>query len=408
MRASLSRATSLGSLANANLVFAPPSEESYDPHDKGHSDQLHVAQSSLAQWFLAQKVKVTSPPKGYEARRGQLDDGPLLIHRETRIYIWPHMFQLGTSLREKYHVLFTYCTKRQMHRLLLAGSSENLWVMLQQQSMERRQREVFLSDRDPAAWANKPWQKQFMAGRLLLCKAKILHYSTQDTAKFEFTGDNPADWCVALRVPAEWIHEGINGWWTVWPEQLPVKEMHFAEKLFAAVDENDPVGVKTLIEQHADPNAKNRTGWQPLMIAAAAGYIACARELMHHGANVNAQNGFGGRPLGLAVVRGHTRMLEELIDARAGIDDADQWQETALHLAAKSGHAGCTAKLLELRADIWKRNLYGDTPFDLAKARGSSVAPSLRAVMDSQDRGVELPYPLPRDAKHLEILAVQR
>ena len=29
------------------------------------------------------------------------------------------------------------------------------------------------------------------------------------------------------------------------------------EKLFAAVDENDPVGVKTLIEQHADPNAKS-------------------------------------------------------------------------------------------------------------------------------------------------------
>jgi ankyrin repeat protein len=247
-----------------------------------------------------------------------------------------------------------------------------------------------------------------MAGRLLLCKAKILHYSTQDTAKFEFTGNNPADWCVALRVPSEWIHEGINGWWTVWPEQLPTTNVNFAEELFGAVDRNDPISVKTLIEQHADPNAKNRTGWQPLMIAAAAGYIACARELIHRGANVNAQNSFGGRALGLAVVRGHVRMLQELIDAKANIDDADQWQETALHLGAKSGHVSATTALLELHADIWKRNMYGDTAFDLAKARGSSIANTLRAVMEKRDRGVELPYPLPRDAKHLEILNVTR
>ena len=44
------------SLANANLVFAPPSEESYDPHDKGSASSESSALEHGVVYFAAASI----------------------------------------------------------------------------------------------------------------------------------------------------------------------------------------------------------------------------------------------------------------------------------------------------------------------------------------------------------------
>lgn len=284
-----------------------------------------------------------------------------------------------------------------------------LWALLLATGKGHGRGQVLLSDRGPGEWVNMSWQKTFWSGRLLRSKARILHFALHDTSKYEFSGNTPADWCVGLRVPGEWVRHGGHGWWTVQPEQMPAEEVNLDLRLFAAVDNNDAICVRELIEQHADPNTRNRTGWQPLLMAATAGYVACARELVHHRADVNSKNSFGGRPLGLAVVRGHVAMLRELVKARADLNEQDSWGETPLHLAAKNGFFEAVDELIGFRADVWARNIYGDLPYDLCKARGfKGLADTLQSRMDHQDHGVELPYPLQRDAAQLTALTAPK
>jgi ankyrin repeat protein len=202
------------------------------------------------------------------------------------------------------------------------------------------------------------------------------------------------------------VRSGAKGWYNVYPEEiqdtggLPLNDL-----LFTAVEQDNPARALVLLEQLADPNARNRTGWKPLMVAANMGLVTCCAALIKSRADVNAKNSFGGTPLNLGVLRGNVDVLRELCTAKADLNERDQWQETPLHKACSCGWLDAACVMVDFKADVWARNMYGDLAFDLAKARGfRELSDALRVRMDGAPVGVELPYPLPRDAKLLTAL----
>jgi len=86
--------------------------------------------------------------------------------------------------------------------------------------------------------------------------------------------------------------------------------------LHGAVARGDAEIVKLLLENGADPNARQESGFVPLHEAAANGKEAIARLLIEHGAKVDAAADDGKTAYDLAVARGQKAMAEWLLKVK--------------------------------------------------------------------------------------------
>ena len=117
--------------------------------------------------------------------------------------------------------------------------------------------------------------------------------------------------------------------------------------LFKAATEGNIKGIKQLIADGADVNAKNRDGTTPLQTAAIRGHKEFLQLLIANGADVNAKNEDGMTPLHCAAIgtslnylsRGgrygvdHKEIAELLISAGADVNAQDNDGETPLDWA---------------------------------------------------------------------------
>jgi len=132
--------------------------------------------------------------------------------------------------------------------------------------------------------------------------------------------------------------------------------------------------VKLFIENGADVNAKDSSGWTPLHFARD---IDIAILLIEKGADVNAKDESGSTPLhaivGVLTSKNKKETILMLLKNGANINAKDNSGLTPLHLAAKYGRSyeELLPLLIENRADINAKTNDGKTPLDLAAESNS-------------------------------------
>jgi ankyrin repeat protein len=125
----------------------------------------------------------------------------------------------------------------------------------------------------------------------------------------------------------------------------------------AARNGNDKL-VALLLKSKANPNARNRVGDSPLMLAAYNGKAEVVNALLAGGAQVNID---GWTPLHYAVFAEQPEMVSLLLSKGAKVDAPAPNQQTPLMLAAKNGNVVIAKLLLNAKADVSLKDQYGET-----------------------------------------------
>jgi ankyrin repeat protein len=108
-------------------------------------------------------------------------------------------------------------------------------------------------------------------------------------------------------------------------------------RLLDAVKRQDEAGVRLLIKQKADPEARQADGTTALHWAAHRNNLGIAQALLHAGAKVNVVNELGVTPLVLAGENGNGDMVTAFLDAGANPNVLTLAGESPLMAAARSG-----------------------------------------------------------------------
>jgi ankyrin repeat protein len=119
-----------------------------------------------------------------------------------------------------------------------------------------------------------------------------------------------------------------------------------------AVKNRDVTMVRTLLKQHADPNAPDIDGTTPLIWAAHNGDSETGKLLISAGANVKATNRYGINALHEAATLGDVAMMEALLKAGADPNATYGAGETALMLAARTGNIVAVKLLVDRGANV--------------------------------------------------------
>jgi ankyrin repeat protein/serine/threonine protein kinase len=104
-----------------------------------------------------------------------------------------------------------------------------------------------------------------------------------------------------------------------------------------------------------------------LHVAAATGAVNTAIVLLENGADPDARDGKGITPLHWAAAKGHAAIVTALAARGADLAARDFAYNTPLHAAVAAGQAAAVQALLEAGASRTLRNLEGATAQDLAK-----------------------------------------
>lgn len=126
-----------------------------------------------------------------------------------------------------------------------------------------------------------------------------------------------------------------------------------------------------LLDEGADPNAKNKFGCTPLAlgvcgIANGHSRVLIASRLIAAGADVNTQDRFGATPLHRAAEMGREDIISCLLSAGANPNALDNNNATPLHKAATRGLAETVNLLLAAGANPELKTKSGKTPVDYA------------------------------------------
>ncbi len=143
--------------------------------------------------------------------------------------------------------------------------------------------------------------------------------------------------------------------------------------LFAAgLTDDDPAGVKLLIKQRANVNARAALQRTPLMVAALAGHARIVEALLAAGADPLLADHRDTTALMEAARAGAAAVIHALGKHKSNIDAVDSSGRSALMIACQSRHASeeCVSALLSLGADRAIEGIDGKRALEHAAAAG--------------------------------------
>lgn len=143
--------------------------------------------------------------------------------------------------------------------------------------------------------------------------------------------------------------------------------------LEAARNSADINQIRKLLQEGADPNAKQWYNGTALHAAAADGNTEIVKLLLDAGADVNAKDKSGQTILHWSVQDENLSVIELLIKRGADIDAVSKYNDTPLHYAARNSfsQAGAVLLLLEAGADVNALNTEGQTALYNAAKKGN-------------------------------------
>jgi len=145
-----------------------------------------------------------------------------------------------------------------------------------------------------------------------------------------------------------------------------------SDALFQAVRSDDLVAVKESLNHKADPNARDRYGFTPLMIASIRGSVEVVLALINAGADVNAANPSAhATPLNMAILGRKPGVIKTLVASGVNVNAADSLGRTALHKVVEQGDMELLKPLLAAPAsDPNVKDKLGRTPLMSAYTLG--------------------------------------
>jgi ankyrin repeat protein len=149
--------------------------------------------------------------------------------------------------------------------------------------------------------------------------------------------------------------------------------------LLDAAKNGDLPGVKRLLSEGADPNARNKDGYTALMAASEKGDVDIVNVLMYRGADVNSVDKTGNTALMIGASRGQDKVVTALLEKGANVNYKDKEGETPLVrvLAGRTSpfsHPLLSKILLDKGADPNARDKKGDTALMRAAINGHGGA----------------------------------
>lgn len=132
-----------------------------------------------------------------------------------------------------------------------------------------------------------------------------------------------------------------------------VEDEHETPTIIIALKKGYTVIARILLNAGADPNARDKMGFTPLLLAcgkATFGYKAIAEKLIQKGADINVRDRLGWTPLLLSLSGGTVEIAEILIERGADISARARSGESALALAKKAGRDHIVAILESMGA----------------------------------------------------------
>lgn len=122
-----------------------------------------------------------------------------------------------------------------------------------------------------------------------------------------------------------------------------------------------PAIIEALLKSAADPNARDKYGLTPLMIAAGFNRVQDVSLLLHYRANLNAVSplqSLGGTALMYAVLHGRVPNVKLLLDKHADVNKSQVSGQTPLCSAVISNDVSMVKLLLDRGADPNKRSKF--------------------------------------------------
>lgn len=144
---------------------------------------------------------------------------------------------------------------------------------------------------------------------------------------------------------------------------------------FRAVEEGHQDQVDLFVRAGINLRAVDEQGTPPLITALKKGYTVIARILLIGGADPNARDKIGLTPLLLACgksTHGYQEIAERLIYLGADVNVKDRLGWTPLLLALSGGTVEVAEMLIEKGANVWLRAPNGKTAIDMAELAGRS------------------------------------
>ena len=142
------------------------------------------------------------------------------------------------------------------------------------------------------------------------------------------------------------------------------KQYNGKTRLIIAVENNQNIIVRKLIERGANIEAIDFSGKTPLIIAVENNNLAIVRELLERGANKEVSDLFGKTPLIIAVENNMYTIFRELLDKGANKEALDN-RKPPLIISIENNNLSIVRKLLEKGANI-EAKYNGKIPFIIA------------------------------------------
>lgn len=170
------------------------------------------------------------------------------------------------------------------------------------------------------------------------------------------------------------------------------------QTLHEAIYQEDMPAVERMLRAGASPNAANRYGVTPLVVAAQTGNSALVKRLLSAGAKVDVPIPGGETALMSASRTGSLEAVQALLKAGANPNAKEEAKgQSAIVWAASEGHADVVAALIEAKADFRIRLDSGFTPLLFAARDGrlEVMKVLLRAGANVNEQLLPAPSPKP-------------